>query len=58
MRNRASTSMYRPRLLPVCGVRFWGQPPLPAGRWPVARADPAQPAVRTMSSHRGMDASL
>jgi len=29
-----------------------------AGRRPAARADPAQPAVRTMSSYRGMNASL
>ena len=27
-------------------------------RRPATRADPAQPAVRTMSSYRGMDASL
>ena len=33
-------------------------PPSPAGRRPAARTDPAQPAVRTMSSYRGMDASL
>jgi len=44
--------------LPVCGARFWGRPPSPAGRRPAARADPAQPAVRTMSSYRAMDASL
>ena len=31
---------------------------LPAGRRPAARADPTQPAFRTMSSYRGMDASL
>ena len=30
----------------------------PVARRPAARADPAQPAVRTMSSYRGMDASL
>jgi len=35
-----------------------GAPPSPAGRRLAARADPAQPAVRTMSSYRGMDASL
>ena len=33
-------------------------PPSPAGRRPAARADPAQPAVRTMSSYRGMNSSL
>jgi len=33
-------------------------PPSPASQRPGARADPAQPAVRTMSSCRGMDASL
>ena len=33
-------------------------PPSTAGRRPAARADLAQPAVRTMSSYRGMDASL
>jgi len=48
----------RPRPLPVCGARFWGRPPSPGGRRPAARADPAQPAVCTMSSYRGMDASL
>ena len=32
--------------------------PSPASQPPAARADPAQPAVRTMSSYRGMDASL
>ena len=49
----------RPRPLPVRGARFWGRlPPSPAGRRPAARADPAQPAVRTMSSYRAMDASL
>ena len=30
----------------------------PVDRRPAARADPAQPAVPTMSSYRGMDASL
>ena len=44
----------RPRPLPVYGARFWGRPPSPAGRRPAARAD----LVRTMSSYRGMDASL
>jgi len=48
----------RPRPLPICGARFWGRPPSPAGRRPSTRADPAQPAVRTMSSYRAMDASL
>jgi len=33
-------------------------PPSPASHRPAARADPAQPAVRTISSYRGMDASL
>jgi len=47
-----------PRPLPVCGARFWGRRPSPAGRRPAARADPAQPAVRTISSYRGIDASL
>jgi len=35
-----------------------GAPPVAAGRRPAARADLAQPAVRTMSSYRRMDASL
>jgi len=48
----------RPRPLPVCVAQFWGRPPSPAGRRPAARADPAQPAVRTMLSYSGMDASL
>ena len=33
-------------------------PPSAADRRLAARADPAQPAVRSMSSYRGMDASL
>jgi len=33
-------------------------PPSPASLRPAARADPAQPAVRTMSSYHGMHASL
>jgi len=33
-------------------------PPSPASQRPAARADPAQPAVRTMPSYRGMDARL
>jgi len=33
-------------------------PPSRASQQPAARADPAQPAVRTMSSYRGMDTSL
>jgi len=33
-------------------------PSSPASQQPAARADPAQPAVRTMSSYRGMDESL
>ena len=32
--------------------------PSPDSQRPAARADPAQPAVRTMWSYRGMDASL
>ena len=57
--GRASAAAGRPRPLPVCGARFWVRPPpSPAGRRPTVRADPAQPAVRTMSSYRGMDASL
>ena len=46
-------------------ARGFGAPPVargaPAGderRQPATHADPAQPAVRTMSSYRGMDASL
>jgi len=39
-------------------ARFWGRSPSPAGRRPATSADPTQPAVRTMSSYRGMDASL
>jgi len=39
---------------PACRMRraVFGAPPV------ATRADPAQPAVRTMSSYRGMDASL
>ena len=48
----------RPLPLPVCSARFWGRPPSPAGRRPATRADPAQPAVRTMSTYRRIDASL
>ena len=55
----------RPRPLAVCGARFWGRPQVARRsladderRLPAMRADPAQPAVRTMSSYRGMDASL
>jgi len=33
-------------------------PPSPASHRPAAHADPAYTAVRTMSSYRGMDASL
>jgi len=33
-------------------------PPSPASHRPAALAEPAQPAVRTMSSYRGTDASL
>jgi len=33
-------------------------PPSTASHRPAARADPAQPAVRTMSSYHGMDARL
>jgi len=33
-------------------------PPSTASHRPAARADPAQTAVRTMSSYRGMDASF
>ena len=44
--------------LPTYGAQFWERPPSPASQRPAARADPAQPAVRTMSSYRGMDASL
>ena len=33
-------------------------PPSPTSQRPAARADPAQPAVRTMSSYRGMDTSV
>ena len=39
---------------PYAARGFWGAP----RRRPAASADPAQPAVRTMSSYRGMDASL
>jgi len=38
---------------PYAALGFGGAP-----RRPPARADPAQPAVRAMSSYRGMDASL
>ena len=55
----------RPRPLDICGTRFWGRPSVARRsladderRLPATRADPAQPAVRTMSSYRGMDASL
>ena len=72
-RHRASTSMYSLTfcvrfLLPERiseEARSPGRcsnvenaPLSPASQRPAARADPAQPAVRTMSSYRGMDASL
>ena len=47
-----------PRQLPIYGAQFWERPPVTTSQWPAARADPAQPAIRTMSSYRGMDASL
>jgi len=37
-------------------VRGFGGAPI--ARRPAARVDPAKPTVRTMSSYRGMDASL
>jgi len=42
----------------ACRMRraFLGAPPI--ARRSVTHADPAQPAIRTMSSYRGMDASL
>jgi len=46
---------------PYAARGFGGAPPSPANderRLPAARADPTQPAVHTMSSYRGMDASL
>jgi len=48
----------QPRPLPIYGAQFWEHPPSPASQRPAARADPAQPAARTMSSYRGMDTSL
>ena len=71
-RHRASTSMYSLTfcvrfLLPERHQRkpavqaaavILRMPPSCASQRPAARADPAQPAVRTMSSYRGMDASL
>ena len=44
--------------LPIYGAQFWERPPSPASQRPASRADPAQSAVHTMSSYRGMDASL
>jgi len=48
--------------LAVCGARFCGRPPSPAGRRrasPVGDARRPRPqAIRTMSSYREMDASL
>ena len=37
----------KPRRLPIFRAQFWERPPSPASQWPAARADPAQPAVRT-----------
>ena len=48
----------QPRPLPIYGTQFWERPSSLASHRPAARADPAQPAARTMSSYRGMDASL
>jgi len=48
----------QPHPLPIYGAQFSERSPSPASQWLAARADPAQPAVRTMSSYRGMDASL
>ena len=48
----------RPRPLPIYGAQFWECFPSPASQQPAACADPAQPAIRTMSSYRRMDASL
>jgi len=48
----------QPRPLRIYGAQFWERPPSPASHRPAAHADPAQPAVRTMLSYRGMDASL
>jgi len=45
-------------LQPDNGAGLFYSPPSPASQRPTARADHAQPAVRTMSSYRGMDASL
>jgi len=44
--------------LPIYCAIFWERPPSPASHRPAVRADPAQPAVCTMSSYRGMDASF
>jgi len=48
----------QPRPLPIYGAQFWERRPSRASQRPAARADPTQPAVRTMSSYHGMDASL
>jgi len=48
----------QPHLLPIYGVQFWERPPSPAGHRPAARAVHSPPSIRTMSSYRGMDASL
>ena len=48
----------QPRPLPIYGAQFWERPLSPTSQRPAARADPVQPAIRTMSSYRGMDASL
>jgi len=53
--GQSPASQLRP--LPIFGAQF-RRPPSRASQRPAARADPAQPAVRTMSSYRGMDASL
>jgi len=52
------TPASQPRPLPIYGAQFWERLPSPASYRPAARADPAQLAVRTISSYRGMDASL
>ena len=43
---------------PYTAHSFENASPSPASQRPAARADPAQPAVCTMSSYRRMDASL
>jgi len=48
----------QPCPLHIYGAQFWERSPSPTSHRPAVRTDPAEPAVRTMSSYRVMDASV